>query len=204
MVVRLQALYALSYCGDKNFREAVGLGFDDLYEMIRRQSAHFSGKIGDPVYAEKIFKTVETGLEVQRVQYASETALTCLAYFAKESMSGYPVPGFYFNFRRDNYEYDPNYKTDMSDKGAKSEIRFMRNYPAHYQYKHLLATLGDANADKTIRLYIAEALGWFHYSMYRKELADGLKEILAANPTMEADLKDEIVKSINRISFKIR
>lgn len=204
MVVRLQALYALSYCGDKNFREAVGLGFDDLYEMIRRQSAHFSGKIGDPVYAEKIFETVEKGLEVQRVQYASETALPCLGYFAKEPMNGYPVPGFYFNFNRNNYEFDPNYKTDVSEEGAKSEIRFMRNYPAHYQYKHLLSLLGDSNVDKTTKLYIAEAFGWFNYSMYRKEIVDGLKEILAANPSMDAELKDEIVKTVNRISFKIR
>ena len=204
MVVRLQALYALSYCGDKNFREAVGLGFDDLYEMIRRQSAHFSGKIGDPAYAEKIFETIEKGLEVQRVQYASETALPCMAYFSKVDMSGYPYPGFYFKFNRDNYEYDPNYKTDIKEKGAKSEIRSMRNYPAHYQYKHLLSLLGDSSVDKVTRLHIAEALGWFNYSIYRKEIVDGLKAILANNASMEADLKDEIVKSINRISFKIR
>lgn len=204
MVVRLQALYALSYCADKNFFEAVGLGFEDVYEMIRRQSAHFSARIGDPVYAEKIFKTVEESLEVQRVQYASESALVCLGYFAKEPMNGYPVPGFYFNFNRDNYEYDPNYKTDLSEKGAQSEIRFMRNYPAHYQYKHLLSLLADSNVENLTRIYIAEAFGWFSQSMYRKEIVAGLKDILASNTSLDAELKDEIVKTINRLQFKIR
>ncbi len=204
MVVRLQALYALSVCADKNFREAVALGFDDLYEMIRRQSAHFTGKIGDPVYAEKIFETVENNLEVQRVQYASESALNCLGYFAKEPMRGYPVPGYYFGFNRDNYEYDPDYKTDLKEKGAISEIRGMRNNPAHYQYKHLLSLLADSNVENLTRIYIAEAFGWFSQSMYRKEIVAGLKDILAGNASLDAELKDEIVKTINRLQFKIR
>ncbi len=204
MVVRLQALYALSYCADKNFREAVALGFDDLYEMVRRQSAHFTGKIGDPAYAEKLFEAVEKGLEVQRVQFASESALPCLGYFAKEPMNGYPVPGFYFAFDRNNYEYNPDEKVDLSENGATSQIRRMRNYPAHYQYKHLLSLLADTNVEKLTRIYITEALGWFSQSMYRKEIVDGIKNIMATETAMDSELKDEMIKTVNRLEFKIR
>lgn len=204
MIVRLQALYALSYCADKNFQEAVALGYDDWYEMVRRQSAHFTGRIGDPVYAEKIFQTVENALEVQRVQYASETALVSLAHFSKVPMSGYPYPGFYFNFTRDNYEYDPNYKSDINYARIQSEIRAFRNHPEHQQYAHLLGLLADSNVEHLTRIYIAEAFGWFSQSMYRKEIVAGLKEILAADASMKDDLKDEIIKTINRLEFKIR
>ncbi|MBR5856976.1 MAG: hypothetical protein IKY70_06865 [Bacteroidales bacterium] len=204
MVVRLQALYALSMCSDKNFYEAVSLGFDDLYEMIRRQSAHFTGRIGDPAYAEKIFKTVENSLEVQRVQYASESALVSLAHFAKKPMDGYPYPGFYFNFSRDNYEYEPDYKTDLKHPQAQREIRVFRNHPEHQQYAHLLTLLADTNVEKLTRIYIAEAFGWFSNSMHRKEIVAGMKDILAQQPSMDDELKDEIVKTINRLEFKIR
>ena len=204
MVVRLQALYALSMCSDKNFYEAVSLGFDDLYEMVRRQSAHFSGRIGDPAYAEKIFKVMENSWETQRVQYAAESALVSLAHFAKNPMRGYPVPGYYFNFKRDNYEYDPNYKTDINHKRVQSEIRAFRNHPEHQQYAHLLTLLGDTKVEKLTRIYIAEAFGWFSNSMYRKEIVEGLKNLLAQQPAMEDDLKDEITKTINRLEFKIR
>lgn len=204
MVVRLQALYALSMCSDKNFYEAVSLGFNDLYEMVRRQSAHFSGRIGDPAYAEKIFKVMENSWETQRVQYAAESALVSLAHFAKNPMRGYPVPGYYFNFKRDNYEYDPNYKTDINHKRVQSEIRAFRNHPEHQQYAHLLTLLGDTKVEKLTRIYIAEAFGWFSNSMYRKEIVEGMKNLLAQQPAMEDDLKDEIVKTINRLEFKIR
>lgn len=204
MVVRLQALYALSMCSDKNFYEAVGLGFNDLYEMIRRQSAHFSGRIGDPAYAEKIFKVMENSWETQRVQYASESALVSLAHFAKEPMRGYPVPGYYFNWKRDNYEFDPNYKTDINYKRVQSEIRAFRNHPEHQQYAHLLTLLADTKVEKLTRVYIAEAFGWFSNSMYRKEIVAGLKNILAQQPAMEDELKDEITKTINRLEFKIK
>ena len=204
MVVRLQALYALSMCSDKNFQEAVALGFDDVSENVRRHSAHFTGRIGDPAYAEKIFKTVENSLETQRVQYASESALVSLAHFAKEPMSGYPHPGFYFNFSRDNYEYDPNYKTDINYKRVQSEIRAFRNHPEHQQYENLLNLLADTNVEKLTRIYIAEAFGWFSNSMYRKEIVGGMKNILAQQPSMDDELKDEIIKTINRLEFKIR
>ncbi|MBR7156985.1 MAG: HEAT repeat domain-containing protein [Bacteroidales bacterium] len=204
MVVRLQALYALSMCADKNFQEAVALGFDDVSEMVRRQSAHFTGRIGDPAYAEKIFKVVENSLETQRVQYASESALVSLAHFAKNPMNGYPHPGFYFNFDRNNYEFDPNYKSDINHKRIQSEIRAFRNHPEHQQYDHLLGLLADTNVEKLTRIYIAEAFGWFSQSMYRKEIVGGLKDILAQQPSMDDELKDEIIKTINRLEFKIR
>ena len=204
MVVRLQALYALSMCSDKNFYEAVSLGFDDLSEMIRRQSAHFSGRIGDPAYAEKIFKVMENSWETQRVQYASESALVSLAHFAKDPMRGYPVPGYYFNFKRENYEYDPNYKTDINYERVQSEIRAFRNHPEHQQYAHLLTLLADTKVEKLTRIYIAEAFGWFSNSMYRKEIVAGMKNLLAQQPTMDDELKDEIIKTINRLEFKIR
>jgi HEAT repeat protein len=204
MVVRLQALYALSMCSDKNFQEAVGLGFEDVSENVRRHSAHFTGRIGDPAYAEKIFKTVENSMEAQRVQYASESALVYLAHFAKEPMRGYPGPGYYFNFRRDNYEYDPNYKTDINNERVQDEIRAFRNRPEHHQYDNLLNLLADTNVEKLTRIYIAEAFGWFSNSIYRKEIVGGLKNILAQQPTMDDELKDEIIKTINRLEFKIR
>jgi hypothetical protein len=64
--------------------------------------------------------------------------------------------------------------------------------------------LADTNVEKLTRIYIAEAFGWFSNSMYRKEIVGGLKNILAQHPTMDDELKDEIIKTINRLEFKIR
>ena len=85
-----------------------------------------------------------------------------------------------------------------------SEIRAFRNHPEHQQYAHLLTLLADTKVEKLTRVYIAEAFGWFSNSMYRKEIVAGLKNILAQQPAMEDELKDEITMTINRLEFKIK
>ena len=68
----------------------------------------------------------------------------------------------------------------------------------------MLTLLADTKVEKLTRIYLAEAFGWFSHSMHRKEIVAGLKNILAQQPAMEDELKDEIIKTINRLEFKIK
>lgn len=210
-VVRLQALTALTYCSDSNLTSAVLAGLHDPYELIRRQSAHLAGKIGDAVFIPELLNILENALEVQRVLYAAESALRCLN--VEYEIPGAPAPaGMVFG------RPGPITMLDINGKNAKNEIRGMRNYPAHWQVDHLLSILNDPDVEIEKRVMLCEALGWFNHSVYRPQLIENIANALAADLSagkvaakkpqpvrgfapLPAELKEEMKKTLKRLQF---
>lgn len=173
MVVRLQALEALSHYADKNFTAAVAKGLTDPYEMIRRQCASYSGKIGDPALLEPLNKAIVDGTNSQRVAYDASQALSCFA------------------------DYKP---FDITSKRVKDNIRLTRNYQMHAQIPDFLKYLASPEVDLELRIMIAEALGWYNFSYKRADIVAGLKSILTTNgSSLAPDLKEEIQQTLGRL-----
>ncbi|MEG0517984.1 MAG: hypothetical protein RR555_03815 [Bacteroidales bacterium] len=173
MTVRMQALYALSFCADANLVTAVAQGFYDPSEMIRRQSAHLAGKIGDPSLIKGLKDSKTNYNEVQRVAYAAQTALQC---------------------------FGTNGKIDPASEKVSDDIRRLRNYPSHFQVDHLLTILNDQSVDTDIRLLLCEALGWYNYSIHREKLINAL-EVSLQNDTHPLELRAEMIKTLKRLKY---
>lgn len=195
MVVRMQALQALSVCADSNFVAAIKLGLYDTYELIRRQSAHYAGKNGDPSLVEPMLEILDSSHEVQRVEYAISSAL-----------NSFDLPDSVLEKYGRKYRLHKSEELDVKGKGVISELRSMRNYPQHYQIGHLLEILGDKSVPNDVRLVLCESLGWYNYSYAKERLIAGLTEIRenADECALDDALTEELDKTIKRLKNAVR
>ena len=193
MTVRLQALYALSICADENFLQAIKEGFGDPYEMIRRQSAHFAGKVGDESLVEYLCNALEDSPEVQRVNYAAGSALAC-----------FKVDSALIKEYGDKVYLRESELLDINSKRAVSDMRSMRNYPSHWQVDNLLSIMKDSNVDLEKRLVLCEALGWCNYSVNREKIASALEAQLSSEVSMPDELREEMMKTIKRLRMSVK
>jgi hypothetical protein len=87
------------------------------------------------------------------------------------------------------------------EKPLKSRIsaaRMLRNNNYHKQVGDYLQVLTDTSEDASLRVALAEALGWFNNSYRREEIVAALREV-AAQPQASQQLSNEINKSIARL-----
>jgi len=213
--VRMQALQRIIYSSGKNLTEALLLGMNDPYELIRRNAARFAGYSGDEQLIEPLVHTVLFSNESQRVQYAAQNALPM---FDAETVSaeltsqaaGSHLPASsdvaaqavsYFSSQKGRYD---KYLAVMKDTTAEvsdriSAIRFLRNYNNHLQVPELLEMLKDNSDDTEVRVVLAEALGWFRWSVKKEQIIRTLEE-LHESPALPKELSDEINQSIIRLT----
>lgn len=173
MIVRMQALNALAVCADANLTLAVLKGLSDPYEMVRRQSAHLAGKIGDTSLVKELKNIIKNHPEVQRVTYAAQSALQCFS--TKE-------------------------KIDPKSAYLYSDLRRLRNTPSHFQVEHLLEILNDSSVETHSRIILCEALGWYNHSIYREKLISALEASLQ-NDTHPLELREEMTKTLKRLKY---
>ena len=193
MTVRLQALYALGSCADANFVQAIKEGLGDPYEMIRRQSAHFAGKVGEESLVEYLCKAIEGNPEAQRVQYAAASALAC-----------FKIDSSLIRRYGDIVYMRESRLLDIESKNAISELRTMRNYPSHWQADNLLSIMKDTSIELEKRLVLCESLGWCNYSVNREKIASALQAQLASETSMPGELKEEMTKTIKRLRWIVK
>jgi HEAT repeat protein len=80
-----------------------------------------------------------------------------------------------------------------------SAIRMLRNYNNHAQVEELLEVLNDRTDDIKIRITLAEALGWFNWSIKKSMIIDSLNNMFKDGTTPE-ELRREVLQSIKRLS----
>ena len=74
----------------------------------------------------------------------------------------------------------------------------LRNYNNHQQVSALLTVLKDQNDDVEARIVLAEALGWFRWSIERDAIVQALKEV-GRNRATPQELRNEIEQSLIRL-----
>ncbi len=105
-------------------------------------------------------------------------------------------------FENQAKRYD-RFLTVMQDKDGKpseriSAIRFLRNYNNHRQVPALLEILTDRTDDTEVRVVLAEALGWFRWSVQKETIVEALKAVGKDRSTPQ-ELRDEIDQSLIRL-----
>ena len=75
----------------------------------------------------------------------------------------------------------------------------LRNYNNHAQVEDLLLVLRDNSDDLKVRITLAEALGWFNWSIKKNMIIDSLNNMFKDGTTPE-ELRREVLQSIKRLS----
>ena len=75
--------------------------------------------------------------------------------------------------------------------------RVFRNYGIHYEFPRLINFL-RTSTDTEVRTVLMEALGWHYKSVNRQLVLDVAKEI-ADDPSQPAELRNEALKTYNRM-----
>ena len=77
-------------------------------------------------------------------------------------------------------------------------IRSLRNYPLHWRTDDLLKMVSDPTENEDLRIIMAEALGWFCYSIERDKIAACLTDCLH-HQHLSPRLRREMTKAVKRI-----
>lgn len=207
--VRMEALKLLSRYADDNFVEAIRLGLYDAYELIRRNAASYVGKCGDPRLAEAAVDVLLNFPEAQRVNYALQGALPLLPAgevekelrklaFGDENERTRLLRQLQMQVTHNTEDLEMLQNNDSPRAERISTIRLVRNYPRHANIDRYLAIVANDRNDPEVRVNMAEALGWFHYSYRKDEIRRSLENMLNT-PELPEGLRLEIVQTINRL-----
>ncbi|NCD09692.1 MAG: hypothetical protein EOL98_09745 [Negativicutes bacterium] len=214
--VRMQALQRILYSADNYLTEALLLALDDPYELIRRNGARFAGYNGDEQLIAQLVETVLFSDESQRVQYAAQGSLPMFSMemireeitrqtngsslLKSEEAAGEVIS--YFESQEKRYGRYLNVMQDTTAEPGEriSALRFLRNYNNHRQVPALLTILKDQGDDSEVRVVLAEALGWFRWSVQKETIVEALKAVRKEKQTSQ-ELRDEIDQSLIRLQF---
>lgn len=214
-LVRLSALMLLSRSGGDEFVEAIGLGLDDEYELIRRFSAVFAGKNGSPALIPALVRAYTDDLIGERVDFQVKNALvqfdgtSLLAELDRQKPFRYSYDGNELaakaakdiGRRYSDNTYDADLAQLKSDKPDKAEIasflRQLRNHPLHTAVDELFDYFNRCDNDED-RYKIVEAFGWFDYSYRASEIASRLDKV-AVDSHFPEKIRNEARKSVNRL-----
>ncbi len=214
-IVNLQALNALALLRAPQLIPAVQKGMEHPYEMIRRQSCHLAAEIGDPVLIAPLVNNALFATEVQRVNYAAQSALGVFNQDLVHAEYLRQLENTYLTQKEALPEIiskDLNRKAIRMDKQIalildreapfeeiESAIRQLRNNHIHHRTNELLTVLADSTRDPKVRLLLCEALGWYTLSVERDAILNATNGCLKNETSMESDLNQEMKKLVKRL-----
>lgn len=218
-MLRLQCLHLLEHYNDGNYEKVLKDGADDPYEFIRRKSAFFMGKVGTPEMAAELADLYMRDYNSLRV--AHNVGFVCAHFpdslFIKEFEKKFAEADWIYdrelfhkkaeNCFRAAFSIESSTGKIIGDKNngyRKFYISGMRNQPYPQYAERLLAIVRDSGEVENARVQCAEVLGWFIRAWNRKEIVDGIDAYLKSGEEMPEALRNELVKTKNRLGDYLR
>lgn len=218
-MLRLQCLHLLEHYNDGNYEKVLKDGADDPYEFIRRKSAFFMGKVGTPEMAAELADLYMRDYNSLRV--AHNVGFVCAHFpdslFLKEFEKKFAEADWIYdrelfhknaeNCFRAAFSIESSTGKIIGDKNngyRKFYISGMRNQPYPQYAESLLAIVRDSGEVENARVQCAEVLGWFIRAWNRKEIVDGIDAYLKSGEEMPEALRNELVKTKNRLGDYLR
>ena len=213
--VRMECLKLLSRNGGDAFVKAIILALDDNYELVRRNAAIYAGKCGDPSLATPLMHCYLEHPEDMRVAYDATTSMRMmddalllkaieelrptLTYLDVESVCADAS-----KMIKGQARHNASMVATITDKSAstearKSSMRLVRNNNYHSGIPQFLSVIADSEDDTSLRVIMAEALGWFNYSCRKAEIIDGCQRILDSGQPLPEELRGELTQTILRL-----
>lgn len=218
-MLRLQCLHLLEHYNDGNYEKVLKDGADDPYEFIRRKSAFFMGKVGTPEMAAELADLYMRDYNSLRV--AHNVGFVCAHFpdslFLKEFEKKFAEADWIYdrelfhekaeNCFRAAFSIESSTGKIIGDKSngyRKFYISGMRNQPYPHYAESLLAIVRDSGEVENARVQCAEVLGWFIRAWNRKDIVDGIDAYLKSGEEMPEALRQELVKTKNRLGDYLR
>ena len=218
-MLRLQCLHLLEHYNDGNYEKVLKDGADDPYEFIRRKSAFFMGKVGTPEMAAELADLYMRDYNSLRV--AHNVGFVCAHFpdslFLKEFEKKFAEADWIYdkelfhkkaeNCFRAAFSIESSTGKIIGDKNngyRKFYISGMRNQPYPQYAERLLAIVRDSGEVENARVQCAEVLGWFIRAWNRKDIVNGIDAYLKSGEEMPEALRNELVKTKNRLGDYLR
>ncbi|HMA62186.1 MAG TPA: HEAT repeat domain-containing protein [bacterium] len=213
--VRMEALKCLAASRSSQFEEILKDASRDPSEMIRRKTMVWMGKVGRqeylPYLANRVFmdhsdrvsrhaKESMGFIDIEKASLVTTRVLDNMPSTADKEGLGDRILRSFKN--TEEWLYDellPTMKSDtMEVKEKIGAARTFRNYTFHDAVDDLAGLMLDSSQDLKFRIKIAEALGWFTYSINREQIVAACDKILQGKDSPES-LRAEALKTKNRI-----
>lgn len=218
---RLQCMHLLAYYNDNNYSEMLKVAVNDPYEFIRRKAAYYMGKVGRNEFIPYLVKLyMEDGLS-ERVAFNVFSAVDHLNTPLFKNAFKKEVFDSPYIFDKEKYWNDLSKSLDSKERmmmtawtsvigPGKSEkdrlfnISMLRNNPYPQMVDDILVVLNNRAEPLSIRLAIAEALGWYNYSMRKNDIIAACSKIIENETALDGKLTDELQKTMNRLKTYMR
>lgn len=215
MVVRLEALRLLSQLNNDDFVEVLFAAASDSYELTKRFAVEYMAKNGSEKLIPALAKMMLNDTSSERINFkiSSNLKMVDLNKLEKELIALAAERDFYdkniiedylkkINSERNSRVESMTILKDrtMAAKEIQFEISRYRNHPISGDTDILLAILKDEGYETSLRLSVAEALGWFNYSSQKEYIVNQLTKIDSSEK--DEAIKNEINKTIRRLSAK--
>ncbi|MCF7740218.1 MAG: HEAT repeat domain-containing protein [Candidatus Marinimicrobia bacterium] len=213
--VRMEALKCLAASRSSQFEEILKDASRDPSEMIRRKTMVWMGKVGRqeylPYLADRVFKDHSDRvsrhakesmgfIDAEKAALVSSRVLENMPSTTNKKGLEDRIIGSLKNTQEWLYdELLPTMKSDtMEVKEKIGAARTFRNYTFHNAVDDMTDLMLDSSQDLKFRIKIAEALGWFTFSINRQEIVKACDKIIQKEDSPES-LQAEALKTKNRI-----
>ncbi len=213
--VRLRALKCLAEIDGKGFREILKESINDPYEFIRRMTAIWMGETGDKDYLPLLARQIIFD-ESQRVSFDGKSSI--MFFNDKEAsdelnkvIDNLPEVALRKELkdqmnssmqRNETWLYKeilPVIESDTTPVRKRiQEARTFRNYRFHEAVPRLITLMENQSTDLSLRVSIAEALGWFNLSYQKDKILIACNNLIGSRKT-PLSLKEEVVRTKNRL-----
>ena len=214
-MVRLAALLELANYRDDNFRECVRLGINDGNEMTQRFAVILAADCGDDSLIEPMVTLYCENYIPDRVRFdlassfRSFDSTKVVNTFDKvfPRIVNYSNPDSVGTVIRKNLMSLTSYMADEfldyvldtwnTEKSRISDIRSLRNYPAHALVPKLLEYLSEPK-EPAVQEALWEALGWFVLSYRAPEIAARAKAV-CDDTRYPQEVRKQALRAYNRL-----
>ncbi len=217
--VRLAVFNFLQFYKGDYFSDLIETSAFDPYECIRLKSVFSMGQIGSNDYIPYISSIYLNDYLDERVFFSTISCFDLMDMDKLEAEvkkqldvnTSYPNKGTVWkefknrlNSRKRIYEI----AGDITNKERSLEVRLsavqmLRNYTYHRDVKDYLIVLQDSSEDVSLRIALAEALGWFTLSCERETIVKVCNE-LATVVSDNNKFSDALLKTAARIQVYMR
>lgn len=218
---RLQCMHMLAFYNDNYYSEMLKAAVSDPYEFIRRKAAYYMGKVGRNEFIPYLVNLyMEDGLS-ERVAFNVMASYDHLNSTLFRNAFKKAIFESSYIFDKEKYWNDLSKIIESKERmmfdawsiiidPKKSEkerllnASILRNNPYPQMVDDILVVLSNRSEPLSIRLAIAESLGWYTRSMRKSDIIGGCTKIIESETTLDEKLKDELLKTINRLKVYMR
>ena len=232
-MLRLNALTLLKHYAGERYGKALLAALDDPYEYIRRKAVHNICQRGEAEHAEAVARAYLLDYNAKRVEFNAVNnsaffpdSLLLQAYDREAARQGFlfekPVipdslripsslftlgsgrKGFVSSLGVRAYAREAVEKKGNDSRRRHSTLSMMRNMPYPTLAMPLVDIVRDSEEPLSIRIQVAEILGWFVQAHNRDKIAASLEQFLSEGGPVDPALKDEVVKTVGRLKDYLR